>query len=325
MERLKTAAEQIRMSPQQEQDLLTRLQTAAAEEKRPLRRRKLLLAGIAASLLLALALPLLKGLINGDPQFSLIAYAADQPGVTLIEGQAAKFQVEEGFFGGQRTYGLDGSFGGGDTLIKLRFVCQGEGVASISYTSEDCEFVEVLHLWPGDPLYEVSGKQAWEEHQIYLITGPGQDEEGRVTHPQKTANVLLGHSYSVAYDQQDDHLYMVRLDLYEVEPTTRTEDGRRRGGVYDVEDVRIQVDITMENGRVYTKNLLLEAETDLSLYEAESYYILPDEETYLAMSEAQRLALYQEARDQGCWRLVMPGFDFESIARCPTAFHLSII
>lgn len=328
MNELKQAINQIEMSNEQQQRLLHRIRQEAEGQGRSARksaRHRVVLAGIAVCLLIAIALPLLTGVLSSEPELSLIAYAADQPGVTLLEGQSATFHIDDTPSGGNVYYGAHGDFGGGETLIRLRLVCQGEGVASIAYSSEDCEFTEVLLLLPGDPLYNVSGKEAWEKHRFYLILGPGGDLEGNITRPEKSAYIDLGRSYSVAYDQQEQRDYLVRLPLFVVEPRFETEDGRYVGGVYGMEDATITVDITMENGKVYTKTLLLQGEIDSEYYENLKYFFLP--EGYNDLSEVEQKALRDQAIEQGYNSFVQPGYDFDPYIqpRFPNVFTLTVV
>lgn len=317
MDRLKTALEQIQMSEPQQQRLQARLQQAAAEKQPQHKRRIALLAAGAACLLVATLL--VSGLFKGEPELNLIAYAADQPGVVLLEGQTASFQIDGDFGGGSVRYGVFGDFGGGETMVRLRLVCQGDGVESITYSSEDCKFTEVLNLLPGDPLYDVNGEEAWEVHRFYMITGPGSDRDGNITHPAKSAYVDLGHSYSVAYDEQDDRAYLMRLPLYEAEP----RDSEGRGGKFGAEDAIIIATITMENGRTYSKKLLLQAEIDEDYYNSLNYYFLP--ENFDDMSPDEQRELQEEAIEQGYNSFAVPGFDPQKIQHFPTIFSVTIL
>lgn len=306
---LREAVTAIRLEEPARSQLRCRCLRAARQGKRRHQQRWAALACCAAVLLLALCLPLLR---QNSPAWTITAYASGESnGITLIEGQEAEFSInapdtdsaQRGIISGGPSWSTyvypDGSsYTEGELRQTLYFRFAGDGIKSITYSSADCTFQEVMNF-PDEESYEQAfelggktakerlraGAAAYEKYGLYSVLGipaadadgePVKGEDGLTELEYLIVTLKKGDCFTLDYTEQNDHIYQFVTPLICI----REPNGIGEGAEYTTKSIVIRADIEMENGKIHSREIVLTPQHDYEYGKPLKVYFVPDQESF---------------------------------------------
>jgi hypothetical protein len=180
------------------------------------------------------------------PVITMKVSAAEQGTVNLSREFVAINTQAQPFFGGY-TVDSQGNYTDADITYNINFICEGEGIASITYICSDQEITrsnrsEVAAYYVENVTLSTEEYKSLPpdkgDNFICGFYGEGEDTATNI--------YLIGSSYTVTYEEQQNIKYGLVV--------AATVDQEER---FHCEDLRITARITMADGSEISKQLLL--------------------------------------------------------------------